>query len=317
MFSKNKRIEEDFLSYGSGQEQSKKAVESSMLSKLIQLLLVVVLLGVVGFMGLFGYRYLQQNSAGDKMPLPQPAAKNPQSATSAMPVAAVQQKVTTTNSTQSVTVQNTNAPKQRMYTQEEMQEIVKMLMAQMQNNTTQTAPADIPVQTTVQQSHKEIAKVKQEDELVSALNLAEVDEIDDVEPDIPGKVENVDNVEAKKVENGAKVDHYNKVVVKKSANNYDELANLSMQIGDIVSNMDAKKDKSSDYTSSIQKEVSTREAEMRVIVVKSGDTLSKIAKRAYGKAMEYRRILEANPDLIKNPNNIYVGQRLRVPMKEI
>ncbi len=60
-----KRIEDDFMSYGSEQEQPKKAASSGVLSKLIQFLLVVVLLGVVGFMGLFGYRYLQQNKTGD------------------------------------------------------------------------------------------------------------------------------------------------------------------------------------------------------------------------------------------------------------
>ncbi len=312
MFSKKKRIEDDFLLYGSGQERPKQAAESTTLSKLIQLLLVVVLLGAVGFMGLFGYRYMQQNKAGDTAPLPQPVTKNMQS-----PV-----PVTPANSVQPASAQNANAPKQRMYTQEEMQEIVKMLMAQMQNSNAQQAQVGTPAQTAVQQPQEQTAKapaskVEQKDALVAALNLAEVDEIDDVEPEVSGKVKNADSVKAKKVKNGKKVDHYNKVVVKKSANSYDDLANLSMQIGDIVNNMKTKKDKSSNYTSSIKKEVSTRVAEMRVVVVKSGDTLSKIAKRAYGKAMDYPRILKANPDLIKNPNNIYVGQRLRVPMNDI
>jgi nucleoid-associated protein YgaU len=52
---------------------------------------------------------------------------------------------------------------------------------------------------------------------------------------------------------------------------------------------------------------------MRVIIVKKGDTLTKIALRAYGKVSAYHKLLDANKDLIKNPNNIYVGQRLRVP----
>jgi len=318
MFSKKKRIEDDFLSYGSGQEQPKKAAESSMLSKLIQFLLVVVLLGVVVFMGLFGYRYLQQNKVADKTPSPQPVAKNPQPAVPVTPAADTEvQKGTMANSTQPAPVQKTNAPKQRMYTQEEMQEIVKMLMAQMQNSNAQKAPAATPVQTAAQQPQEQPAKkAEKQDALVAALNLAEVDEIDDVEPEVSEKVKNADSVKAKKVKNGKKVDHYNKVVIEKSANSYDDLANLSMQIGDIVNDMKTKKDKSSDYTSSIKKEVSTRVAEMRVVVVKSGDTLSKIAKRAYGKAMDYPRILKANPDLIKNPNNIYVGQRLRVPMND-
>ncbi len=47
--------------------------------------------------------------------------------------------------------------------------------------------------------------------------------------------------------------------------------------------------------------------------VKSGDSLSKIAKAHYGDAMKYMEIFEANKPLLKDPNNIYPGQVLRVP----
>jgi nucleoid-associated protein YgaU len=46
----------------------------------------------------------------------------------------------------------------------------------------------------------------------------------------------------------------------------------------------------------------------------SGDTLSAIAKRYYGKASEYPRIFEANREVIKNPDLIYVGQKIRIPL---
>lgn len=46
----------------------------------------------------------------------------------------------------------------------------------------------------------------------------------------------------------------------------------------------------------------------------SGDTLSAIAKRYYGKASEYPRIFEANREVIKNPDLIFVGQKIRIPM---
>ena len=313
MFSKNKRIEDDFMSYGAGQEQQPKAAESSILSKLIQFLLVIILFGVVGFMGLFAYRYLQQNNIIDKGLVPQPVAKNPQPVATAMPVAAASPKVATVNSVQQPVAQKTDTPKKKMYTQEEMQEIVKMLITQMQKSTMQNTP----VSASVPQNHQTAQASEKQDALVAALDLAEVDEIDDVESEVSDNIENADSIEAKKIKNGEKVDHYNKVIVKNNINTNDELANLSMEIGNIVNEVKPKKDKSSDYTASIKKEVSTRVAEMRVVVVKSGDTLSKIAKRAYGNAMDYPRILEANPDLIKNPNNIYVGQRLRVPMNDI
>lgn len=53
----------------------------------------------------------------------------------------------------------------------------------------------------------------------------------------------------------------------------------------------------------------------RIYEVKSGDTLSKIAKEEYGDANAYMVIFEANKDILKNPNLIYPGQKLRIPPK--
>ena len=50
-------------------------------------------------------------------------------------------------------------------------------------------------------------------------------------------------------------------------------------------------------------------------VVKPGDSLSKIAKSAYDNAGEYMRIFEANKDILKDPNLIHPGQRLKIPNK--
>lgn len=47
--------------------------------------------------------------------------------------------------------------------------------------------------------------------------------------------------------------------------------------------------------------------------VVKGDSLWKIAKAAYGKGSMWKVIYEANKDLIKNPNLIYVGQVLEIP----
>ena len=46
----------------------------------------------------------------------------------------------------------------------------------------------------------------------------------------------------------------------------------------------------------------------------SGDTLSGIAKKFYGDAMEYPRLFEANREVIKDPDLIYPGQKIRVPL---
>ena len=47
--------------------------------------------------------------------------------------------------------------------------------------------------------------------------------------------------------------------------------------------------------------------------VVSGDSLSKIARRVYGDANQWRRIYEANRDQIKNPDLIHPGQQLKIP----
>ena len=47
--------------------------------------------------------------------------------------------------------------------------------------------------------------------------------------------------------------------------------------------------------------------------VVKGDSLSKIAKRVYGDAQQWRKIYEANRDQIKNPDLIYPGQTFTIP----
>ena len=47
--------------------------------------------------------------------------------------------------------------------------------------------------------------------------------------------------------------------------------------------------------------------------VEKGDSLSKIAKKVYGKASLWREIYNANQDHIKDPDLIYPGQVLRLP----
>ena len=47
--------------------------------------------------------------------------------------------------------------------------------------------------------------------------------------------------------------------------------------------------------------------------VKSGDTLSKIAKEVLGDAGKYNAIFEANKPMLSDPDEIYAGQVLRIP----
>ncbi len=47
--------------------------------------------------------------------------------------------------------------------------------------------------------------------------------------------------------------------------------------------------------------------------VKSGESLSKIAKHYYGDAMKYKEIFAANQNILKNPDLIHPDQELVIP----
>jgi len=49
-------------------------------------------------------------------------------------------------------------------------------------------------------------------------------------------------------------------------------------------------------------------------VVESGDTLGAIAKRYLGKSSAYMKIFNANKGLLSDPNKIYPGQKIRIPL---
>ena len=51
----------------------------------------------------------------------------------------------------------------------------------------------------------------------------------------------------------------------------------------------------------------------RTYTVKSGDSLSKIAKAMYGDASQWKKIHQANTDKIKDPDKIQPGWTLTIP----
>jgi nucleoid-associated protein YgaU len=56
-----------------------------------------------------------------------------------------------------------------------------------------------------------------------------------------------------------------------------------------------------------------QEPTVRTYIVQKGDSLSKIAKKFYGSANDWKRIHEANKALIKNPDLIQPGWTLTIP----
>jgi nucleoid-associated protein YgaU len=47
--------------------------------------------------------------------------------------------------------------------------------------------------------------------------------------------------------------------------------------------------------------------------VKKGETLWKIAEQYYGDGSLYQKIFAANRDILKDPDRINIGQKLRIP----
>jgi nucleoid-associated protein YgaU len=82
----------------------------------------------------------------------------------------------------------------------------------------------------------------------------------------------------------------------------------------------ANKDEEPDFSdvksgaSSTAPNVEPTQAETsQTYTVVAGDSLSKISKKHYGDANHWRRIFEANRDLISDPDEIFPGQTLKIP----
>ncbi|CAO3435236.1 peptidoglycan-binding protein LysM [Azospirillum doebereinerae] len=59
--------------------------------------------------------------------------------------------------------------------------------------------------------------------------------------------------------------------------------------------------------------VAQAQPESQFYTVQSGDTLSKVAKQFYHDANKYPAIFDANRPMLKDPDEIYPGQVLRIP----
>ncbi|TRZ93974.1 LysM peptidoglycan-binding domain-containing protein [bacterium] len=48
-------------------------------------------------------------------------------------------------------------------------------------------------------------------------------------------------------------------------------------------------------------------------IVQKGDTLQKISEKYYGTTKKWTKIYDANKDILKGPNSIYLGQAINIP----
>ncbi len=190
---------------------------------------------------------------------------------------------------------------------EDIAKIVQIVMKKINQQNSNQIKIEKSKENSVVKSKEQI----KDNKLVKSLEKSEVDSL-------VSKLENSDISEKdndKKAKSENVVDTYNKKVVSSEKLANDDLSKLSNDISDIVENdKGIIEDKNStEYAKEIKKETKERKKEMRYIIVKKGDTLGKIAKRVYGNVMMYKKIYEANPDILRRPDKIYIGQRLRVP----
>lgn len=146
---------------------------------------------------------------------------------------------------------------------------------------------------------------------VALMNELSGSEVDSLSADLIKELEGVDLSKNTEVNNESEeVDVYNKVNVQ-DVSGEDTLSELSNQINSVMQE-GISEDKVDNYTKALKSEADVRKNEMRIIVVRKGDTLGRISQRAYGNVMEYKKIYQANPELTR-PDRIYIGQKLRIP----
>ena len=68
-----------------------------------------------------------------------------------------------------------------------------------------------------------------------------------------------------------------------------------------------------DIIADIKIDPNAKQVQQTTYTVKSGDTLSKIAKQHLGDANAYMKIFEANKDQLTDPDKIKPGQVLKIP----
>jgi len=140
-----------------------------------------------------------------------------------------------------------------------------------------------------------------EDSLSAELAEAQLSDSMNKDQEIVALASDIENTKANET-NSSVIDTYNKVVVENGTQKDDLTSKIDTAV---ESNQGAN---AQEYNA----EISTRTDQMTVIIVQKGDTLGSLAHKAYGDATQYKKIFEANPSL-KNPNRLYVGERLSVP----
>jgi nucleoid-associated protein YgaU len=118
-----------------------------------------------------------------------------------------------------------------------------------------------------------------------------------IESDNPG----VENVEVE-------VDDEGNVTLKGEAKNPDALQKAALMAGNVAGV--AKVDPSGVVVQEV------KEVKVEIYEVQKGDSLWKIAQKFYGDGNKWKKIFEDNKEVIKDPDLIYPGQKIRIVLED-
>lgn len=103
-----------------------------------------------------------------------------------------------------------------------------------------------------------------------------------------------------------------KVTISGNAKNWEEKSKIYTAAGN-VEGIDGVTDSMTVKVEEAQAAAAPVQVETNFYTVKSGDSLSKIAKEIYGNANDYNKIFVANKPMLTDPDKIYPGQVLVLP----
>ncbi len=293
-------VRDEYFNFEIEDEQPK----DDLFSKIIKSLVIVFLLVAIVAVSIISYKFI----SNDKQEVKNNLISN-QTIQQSHPKLAVEQKEKD-NKEQKKNIKAIVEPKSNTQAlkKEEIALIVKAVLEQMQKNSQKVVRANIKDNQKKEES--------EDSKLLSSLQQIRPDIEEKKQEEQKKKIEKVKKkIVHKKIKDKIIRKHitYNAVIIdNKAVKSIDELSKLYAKINRI-SKRKKKKILKNAYTKKIRKEIIIRQNAMRIITVRKGDTLGSIARRAYGKASMYKKILKANPDILSNPHSLKVGMKLRVP----
>lgn len=278
-YNSNQNSNEYYSSYKQGMSEGNEYESTNSLPLLIKIGIGVLFLAILGVASIYLVNYFSTEKK--------------------------EEAATTTTEIPKIIVSEENLPKSI-----QLQESESKIISQLKSNATDTLEEDSPSESKEHNAiKKEVIALKE----TSNMSSQDIETI--VEVIIQKKREESKSllekellkteVETTATQTLKESNHYNKVILSSKKENSD---NLDTLIDDTT-----LKSRTSTYENALKSETLVRSKEMRIIIVKKGDTLSKLAKKAYGDIHAYDKIFKANPEIIKRPDQIFVGQKLRIP----